>query len=141
MTERPFFLPREWAPQSAIWVGWPHLRGEWAAAFEGARDEIAGFVRAIAPVTPVRIACGSREAYGSAWFAFETLIGAGRVSLHPLPAGDIWLRDTGPLIGVESDALRASLFQFNGWGGKFPMSGDRMTAGGIASAEGLRRQA
>lgn len=139
MTERPFYLPPEWAPQAAIWVGWPHLRGEWGAAFEGARDEIAGFVRAIARITPIRIACGSREAYGSAWFAFEPLIKADRVSLHPLPAGDIWLRDTGPLIGIKSDTLRANMFRFNGWGGKFQMSGDTMTAGGIASAEGLDR--
>lgn len=139
MTETPFYLPPEWAPHAAIWVGWPHLRGEWGVAFEGARNEIAGFVRAIAEITPVRIACGSREAYGSAWFEFEPLIMSDRVSLHPLAAGDIWLRDTGPLIGIESDTLRANMFRFNGWGGKFQMSGDTMTAGGIASAEVLDR--
>ena len=140
MTDTPFYLPPEWAPHAAIWVGWPHLRGEWGAAFDGARDEIGHFVRAIAEVTPVRIACGSREAYGSAWFAFEPLIKSDRVTLHPLPAGDIWLRDTGPLIGVEANTLRANMFRFNGWGGKFLMSGDTMTAGGVASAEGLPRR-
>lgn len=140
MSETLFHLPPEWAPHSAIWVGWPHLRGEWGDAFDGARDEISGFVNAVSSITPVRIACGSREAYGSAWFQFEPLIRSGRVRLHPMPAGDIWVRDTGPLIGAQDGSPLALMFQFNGWGGKFPMSGDTMTAGGIASAEGVPRR-
>jgi agmatine deiminase len=141
MSETPFYLPPEWAPQAAVWVGWPHLRGEWGDAFDGARAEIAGFINAIAKVTPVRIACGSREAYGSAWNQFQPLIRGGQVALHPLPAGDIWLRDTGPLIGFQGRERQALSFQFNGWGGKFQMSGDTMTAGGIASVERLPRRA
>lgn len=140
MSETPFYLPPEWAPQAAIWVGWPHLRGEWGGAFDGARAEIASFVNAAAKITPVRIACGSREAYASALFQFEPLIEAEQVSLHPLPAGDIWLRDTGPLIGFQGRMRQALSFQFNGWGGKFQMSGDTMTAGGITSAEHIPRR-
>jgi len=140
MSEQFTFIPPEWAPQAAIWVGWPHLRGEWGDAFDGARDEIAGFVRAICTVTPVRIACGSREAYGSAWFALEREISCGRVSLHTLPAGDIWLRDTGPIFALRSGRRLALAFQFNGWGGKFVMTGDTMTSGGIASVEKVARK-
>ena len=137
----PFpFIPPEWAPHSAIWVGWPHLRGEWGTAFERAREEISGFVKALCPVTPVRIACGSREAYGSAWFALEADIRRGLVSLHTLPAGDIWLRDTGPVFAQAGGQHLALEFQFNGWGGKFTMSGDTMTAGGIASVENVSRK-
>lgn len=129
------YVPSEWAPQRAIWVGWPHLRGEWGDAFERAREEITGFVRALCKATPVRIACGSREAYSSAWFALEPEIKDKRVSLHTLPAGDIWLRDTGPVFAQRHAALIAMDFLFNGWGGKFQMPGDTMTAGGIASVE------
>ncbi len=135
MNEKPLFLPPEWTRQTAVWVGWPHLRGEWGEAFEGARAEIAGFVRALCRVTPVRIACGSREAYGSAWMALEAACQAGRVRLHTLPSGDIWLRDTGPIFAAQRDGARALSFDFNGWGGKYVMGGDIMTAGGIASVE------
>ena len=140
MSDRLFSPPPEWAPQAALWVGWPHLRGEWGDAFEGARAEIAAFVQAVCRVTPVRIACGSREAYGSAYFALEQDLQAKRVSLHPLPAGDIWLRDTGPIIASDGRSFVAQDFGFNGWGGKYEMPGDTMTASGIASVETLSRQ-
>lgn len=140
MSEQFTFVPPEWAQQAAIWVGWPHLRGEWWEAFEGARAEIAGFVKALCGITPVRIACGSREAYTSAWFALETDISRGRVSLHTLPAGDIWLRDTGPIFAHRAGQAVALDFEFNGWGGKFVMTGDTMTAGGIASVENVMRK-
>ncbi|MEO1552428.1 MAG: agmatine deiminase family protein [Pseudomonadota bacterium] len=134
------YVPSEWAPQRAIWVGWPHLRGEWGDTFERAREEITGFVRALCKATPVRIACGSREAYSSAWFAVEPEIKGQRVSLHTLSAGDIWLRDTGPVFAQRNGALIAMDFRFNGWGGKYVMPGDTMTAGGIASVERVARQ-
>ena len=129
------FVPPEWAPQAAVWVGWPHARGEWGAAFEGTHEEITGFVRALSKVTSVKVACGSREAFGSAWFAFEPEIAAHRVTLHTMPAGDIWLRDTGPILAFENADAVALSFEFNGWGGKYVMPGDTMTAGGIVSVE------
>ena len=141
MISVPYLVPPEWAPQSTVWVGWPHLRGEWGNAFEGARREIADFVRALSNTTPVRIACGSREAYGSAWFALEPHIRAGRVSLHTMPAGDIWLRDTGPVVAIQAGSRLSLQFQFNGWGGKYVMWGDTMTSGGIASVEQTARHA
>ena len=141
MSLAPVFVPPEWGPHAAVWVGWPHIRDEWGAAFDGARQEIAGFVRALCPVTPVKVACGSREAYGSAREAFEPQIEAGQVTLHTLPAGDIWLRDTGPIFARRGAALSALSFTFNGWGGKYVMPGDTMTAGGIASVEQIAREA
>ena len=135
MSNAARFVPPEWAPQATVWVGWPHARGEWGAAFDGAREEIAGFIRALSKVTPVKIACGSREAFGSAWFALESEITASRVSLHPMPTGDIWLRDTGPILAFENLDPIALSFKFNGWGGKYVMPGDTMTAGGIVSVE------
>ena len=137
MTHTPLFIPPEWAPQATVWAGWPHLRREWGEAFEGAREEIVGFVRALSKITPVQIACGSREAYGSAWFALEADGHAGRVRLHTLPSGDIWLRDTGPIVALQNGSAIALSFEFNGWGGKYIMTGDTMTASGIASVERL----
>jgi len=135
------YVPPEWGPHRAIWVGWPHLRGEWGRAFTGAREEITAFVRALAPVTPVRIACGSREAYSSAWLAMDDEIAAGRVQLHTVLAGDIWLRDTGPILSQRGTMPEALTFRFNGWGGKYVMPGDTMTAQSIASVEQLSVQA
>ena len=135
MSETGISIPPEWAPQQAVWAGWPHIRGEWGQPFEVARLQIADFLKALCRVTPVKLTCGSREAYGSAFFAFEAEIKAGLISLHTLPAGDIWLRDTGPIMGQVAGDLTALGFKFNGWGGKYVMPGDTMTGGAIAAVE------
>ena len=130
--------PAEWAPQAAIWAGWPRLPNEWGHAYDGAKDEIEAFLKTLATITPVKIACGSRAAYGDAHSRFGD---TPSISLHTVPSGDIWVRDTGPIFSNSAQGLSADIFQFNGWGEKYLMSGDNLTAGGIASAElSARRQ-
>ena len=131
------YVPPEWAPQAAVWVGWPHIRSEWGEAFDGARREITAFVQALAQTTRVRIACGSRDALTSAENALSHLIATDRVELKAVPAGDIWLRDTGPVIGRNAGVEEAARFRFNGWGEKFVIPGDTETASAIAKLEGL----
>ncbi|MFN7163903.1 MAG: agmatine deiminase family protein [Hyphomonas sp.] len=132
MTDTTRFLPPEWAPQSALWVGWPRLAEEWGGDLTAARGEIAMFIRTAAAFLPVKIACGSREASASARLATG---GAGEVV--EIPTGDIWLRDTGPIITGNGAAREAQIFRFNGWGGKYLMDGDTETAGAVAGKEGL----
>jgi agmatine deiminase len=52
--------------------------------------------------------------------------------------GDIWLRDTGPLVVREADgSLSARRFGFNGWGGKYLMPGDAEIGDELAGDAGL----
>ncbi len=131
MNRSDIYVPPEWAEQAGLWVGWPHLREEWGEAFEGARAEIAAFIQAARKHLPVYVACGSDEARYSAFQATGSHVS----HLHQveIPTGDIWLRDTGPVM-AEVDGLPGALcFEFNGWGGKYAMPGDTETAGAIAA--------
>ena len=66
MTEAAFSLPPEWAPQSALWCGWPRLAEEWGGNYDGARAEIAALIRAASAFVTVKVAAGSEEAARSA---------------------------------------------------------------------------
>jgi len=136
MTEPARFLPPEWAPQSALWCGWPRLADEWGGDFDGARSDIAAFVRAAAAFVPVKLAAGSDEAAQSARATVGDV-----AEIIDVPTGDIWLRDTGPIITTGTGGRQAETFRFNGWGGKYLMPGDTETAAAVAGIEGIRVRA
>ncbi|HLL30954.1 MAG TPA: agmatine deiminase family protein, partial [Allosphingosinicella sp.] len=55
------------------------------------------------------------------------------------PFGDIWLRDTGPIVLKSGRQRRPRSFRFNGWGGKYELEGDDTV--GLRLAEGAGMEA
>ncbi len=134
MTHSP--LP-EWAPHERLWIGFPAIRDEWGAAFDGARAQIAGFANAIADGgkgEAVTLVCNSDADAGVARGLVE-----GAVETIVEPLGDVWLRDTAPIITGSGTARRAADFGFNGWGGKYLMPGDVDIGARLAARYGLAR--
>lgn len=127
-------FPPEWSPQQWLWIGFPHLADEWRGFLEAAQAEIAAFARAVAQSgQAVRLVCPDR-AHGQ---LARTLVG-GAVEICIHPYGDIWLRDTGPLVVADGKgSLRAQMFRFNGWGGKYVMPGDTAIGARLADEAGL----
>ena len=127
----------EWAPHERLWIGFPAIRAEWGAAFDGARAQIAGFANAIADGgrgETVTVVCNSTE---DAAVARDRLEGVVETIVEPL--GDVWLRDTAPIITGTGDARRAADFAFNGWGGKYLMPGDADIGARLAGRYGFAR--
>ncbi|WFL78513.1 agmatine deiminase family protein [Altererythrobacter arenosus] len=123
-------MPPEWAPQEWLWIGFPHLAEEWPGFLEPAQEQIAAFASAVADSgQAVRLLVRDEANEARA----RALVSA-RVSLERRAYGDIWLRDTGPLVRGDGNALRC---RFNGWGEKYLMEGDQTIGAEIARDAGL----
>ena len=123
-------FPPEWAPQDWLWIGFPHDAAEWPEVLGRAQEQIAAFANAVAESGQavrllVRDAANESRA--------RALVSAA-VTLERRTFGDVWLRDTGPLVRSDGAALR---FCFNGWGGKYLMAGDQTIGAELARDAGL----
>ena len=110
--------PPEWGPHAAVWIGFPSHPELWADDLDQARDEVAAFARAVhadGRGETVLLVAADEEAADAA----RAHAPFAQVIVEPF--GDIWLRDTGPIIGGDGVAR---LFRFNGWGGKYDLPGD-----------------
>ena len=135
MTDHPTLaLPPEWHPQDWLWIGFPHDETEWPGFLGAAQEQIAAFASAVAESgQPVRLLV--RDAANEARAA--SLVSAA-VTLERRVYGDVWLRDTGPLVVCGPDGQRkARRFGFNGWGGKYLMDGDQTIGAELAQDAGL----
>jgi agmatine deiminase len=131
MTSPP---PAEWAPHEAVWIGFPSDPELWLADLKEAEREVAAFAAAVH-------AGGRGEkvwlvaAHEDAAAAARGLAPFAKVIVEPF--GDIWLRDTGPIVCGSGRERRAAGFGFNGWGGKYGLEGDEDLGERLAAAAGL----
>ena len=132
MTHR---MPAEWAPHEAVWIGFPHLAEEWAGQIDAARRDVAAFADAVHDEgrgEEVRLVVNDER---QAEIAAKLVDPGVRLLVQPL--GDIWLRDTGPIVAGTGSARRARNFRFNWWGEKFVMPGDQEVGAALAAESGL----
>lgn len=123
-------LPPEWHPQQWLWIGFPHAVDEWPGVLAHAQEQIAAFANAVAESgQAVRLIVRDEANEARA----RELI-SGVFTLERRVYGDVWLRDTGPLVIGEGTARR---FGFNGWGGKYLMPGDETIGAELARDAGL----
>jgi agmatine deiminase len=127
-------MPPEWHSQDWLWIGFPHDEAEWPGVLERAQVQIAAFANAVAESgQEVRLLVRDEANAARA----QQLVSAG-VKLEQRRYGDIWLRDTGPLVVIDEAGNRqARRFGFNGWGGKYRMDGDEAIGAELAKTAGL----
>ena len=111
----------EWAPHQAVWIGFPSDPKLWLEDLEPAQAEVAAFAAAVhadGAGEEVRLVAADEAAAAEA----RRLAPFATVVVEPF--GDIWLRDTGPIVLGTGAERRAQGFGFNGWGGKYDLPGD-----------------
>ena len=133
MTDAAVRMPPEWHPQQWLWVGFPHDPVEWPGFLGQAQEQIAAFANAVAESgQAVRLIV--RDAANA---ARARALCSCAVTLEQRRFGDVWLRDTGPLVVQRGGELIAQRFGFNGWGGKYLMQGDQEIGAELAASAGL----
>ncbi len=123
----------EWAPHDKVWIGWPSHAALWQEDLAAARDEVLAFARAVAAEgRGERVMLVAADADSAA-----TIPSAHGIEVVVQPFGDIWLRDTGPIVLGAGGARRAAAFRFNWWGDKYHLPGDETLAPRLAEQAAL----
>lgn len=129
--QRP--LP-EWAPHEAMWLGFPSDPELWLDDLVPAQREVAALAEALhsgGRGEEIRLVAADAAAASVA----RALAPFAVVIVEPF--GDVWLRDTGPLILGSGPARVAQGFGFNGWGGKYDLPGDDSIGARLAATAHL----
>jgi agmatine deiminase len=124
----------EWAPHEAVWIGFPSDPELWLGDLKPAEREVVAFAEAIhagGKGEKVRLVAAHEGAAETA----RRLVPFAEVIVEPF--GDIWLRDTGPIVLGSGAGRRAQGFGFNGWGGKYELDGDEDIGERLALRSGL----
>jgi agmatine deiminase len=112
----------EWAPHQAVWIGFPSDPELWLADLKEAEKEVAAFARAVhadGKGEQVWLVAAHEDAATQA----RKLAPFAKVIVENF--GDIWLRDSGPIVIGSGRERRAQGFRFNGWGNKYDLEGDQ----------------
>jgi agmatine deiminase len=124
----------EWAPHEAVWIGFPSDPELWLGDLKQAEREVAAFAEAVhagGKGEEVRLVAAHEDAAAAA----RELAPFATVIVEKF--GDIWLRDTGPIVTGSGKQRRAQGFGFNGWGGKYQLDGDEGIGERLARQTGL----
>jgi agmatine deiminase len=117
-----------------VWIGFPSDPELWLGDLKPAEHEVAAFAEAVH-------AGGNGEkvwlvaAHEGAAKTARELCAFAQVIVEPF--GDIWLRDTGPIVLCSGKNRRAQGFGINGWGGKYDLEGDQDIGARLAQQAGL----
>ncbi|MDE0878239.1 MAG: agmatine deiminase family protein [Sphingomonas bacterium] len=124
--------PAEWARHSGVWIGFPSHDELWRLDLEPAREEVVAFARAV-----------HAQGKGEKVILVAADIGAANAARRIAPFadvvvedfGDIWLRDTGPIMRTHTHGCD---FDFNGWGWKYDLPGDDTIGDRLAKSQGIK---
>lgn len=117
-----------------MWIGFPSDPELWLGDLKPAEREVAALAEAVyagGKGEKVLLVAANEGAATSA----RALAPFAEVIVEPF--GDIWLRDTGPIVLGTEPQRRALGFGFNGWGGKYDLAGDQDVGARLATRAGL----
>lgn len=115
-------MPAEWAPQSAVWLSWPHNRATWPGQFRPVPYDYAKFVAAISRFEDVRINAAAKLHSRAKRLCAAAGADMAKVTFYDHPTNDAWCRDHGPIFvrHTRTGEIAVTDWVHNAWGGKYP---------------------
>lgn len=113
-----FRHPAEWERHDAVWAAWPPNARDWPGKFGSIPWVFADILRHLATTEPIRLIVSSPVVAAQ---AREILSKAdapsAAIEFLTIPVGRCWLRDMGPIFGLDAEGRKTVLhFQFTAWG-------------------------
>jgi len=111
-----YFLPAEWEPHEATWIGWPHNINDWPGKFTSIKWVYAEIVKYISRGEKVRILVQSKNHK----LKVENVLKSVNADLSNIEffikkTDRGWLRDSSPFFVKEKKKLTSVDFKFNAW--------------------------
>ena len=113
---KPYRLPAEWEPQSAIQFTWPHEGMQWGKDAKAVQERIHQCASLIAEDQALIIAGADPAAIRQKLAD----IPSDRLRIVEVQSDDVWARDHGPITVAAAGGYLLLDYQFNGWGAKYP---------------------
>ena len=117
MKEPNYFLPAEWEPHEATWIGWPHNKLDWPGKFTPIPWVYSEMVKYVSRGEKVRIIVQSNEHKLKAQKILKSNdINLKNVEFFHLKTNRGWTRDSGPIFVKNNEHKVTEVnFKFNGW--------------------------
>lgn len=115
-----YIMPAEWAPQEAIWLGWPHNASDWPGKIAAIHFVYGEIVRKVAEHQLVRIIVNDTKHEAKARGILDKNgVDPQMVEFFHVPTDRGWTRDFGPIFVKNESETAIAGFRFNAWA-KYP---------------------
>jgi len=118
-----FYMPAEWEPHEATWIGWPHNKTDWPGKFAPIPWVYGEIVRSLAAGEIVRIIVPTQKVRKEAERVLQRVgVNFDRIEFFVWPTNRGWTRDFGPMFVKRlspQPEVAVARFRFNAWA-KYP---------------------
>jgi agmatine deiminase len=116
-----FYMPAEWEPHAATWLGWPHELTDWPGKFAPIPWAFAEIVRHLSQVERVNLlvenAASEKRVHS---ILRKSGVNLPNIDFFRIPTDRGWMRDSGPIcVKNAAGEMAFNHFVFNGWA-KYP---------------------
>jgi agmatine deiminase len=115
--ELGFWMPAEWEPHQATWLGWPHELTDWPGKFPPIPWAFAEIVRHLGRVERVFLLVENRAAESKVRSILKKSgANLAAVRFFRVPTDRGWMRDSGPIaVRNSTGEVAYTHWLFNGW--------------------------